>query len=592
MATALTADNPFPIFTDVDGDPLSDGYIYVGTANLNPETNPITIYWDAALTIPAAQPVRTLNGYPSRNGSPARIYTASNYSIAVRNKNSSLVFSSLSSTDLLSSELVMFIQPAVSAILRTVQSKLEEHVSILDFIPVSEHAAIKAHTSTFNCTAAFAAAFASMPVNGSSIGGGMLWVPEGTYNISSLTWPQSVSAQGDGHYTSIIKSNTAATDALVLFQDVSRISMRDIQFDGNNNCSKVFKLRAPGTAGSMLFEHLDLHGALAYTVELFDEGTGAPDDIAHIVFNHCYLRSDPVVALQAQYRNAAANGFHVTFINGILSSRNNPSIYNAEIREGQTTWIDTFWAGANNADINSFLNGQVKVIGGRTESAGVPFLKTAATEAGHTASLPHIIEGVESASVAGDFMTIQGTRPVWTNACRSSRQIYVDVGATVDCGVFKGGGVITKAGSPNGTAAVFGQQSGTFLPTIVDAAGTGTFTYTKQRGYYTRQGRNVHCVVELTIASNSGGAGELFIANLPFTAAGVSGDIYGGAHTLYASNFSTFAPEAGYVRGGSTRCVLTYKSSNTAYTELNIGYAQAASTMFVHIDYICVDPIL
>lgn len=590
MTTALAINPPFPIFTDIDGDPLLDGYIYIGTVNLNPETNPINVYWDAALTIPAAQPVRTLNGYPSRNGAAARLYTASNYSITVRNKNSSLIFSSLSSTDLLSSELVMFIQPAVSAILRTVQSKLEDTVSILDFIPVAQHAAIKAHTSNYDCTAAFAALFASMPVNGSAIGGGTFHGPEGTYLVSTLTWPQGVSMIGDGHYSTIIKSNTAATDALVLFQDVARISIRDVQFDGNNNCSKVFKLRAPNTTGSMLFEHLDLHGATAYTVELFDENTAAPDDIAHIVFNHCYLRSDPAVALQAQYRNAAANGFHVTFINGILSSRNNPSIYNAEIREGQTTWIDTFWAGANNADIYSFLNGQVKVIGGRTESAGVPFFKSAATEAGHTASLPHSIESVESASVAGDFMTIQGTRPVYTNGCRSSRQIYVDTGATLDCGVFKGGGVITKAGSPNGVAAVFGEQSGTFTPTIVDAAGTGTFTYTTQKGYYTKTNRHVHCVVELQIASNAGGGGELFIAGLPFTAGGQT--IAGGAHVLFANNFSTFAPEAGYVVTGATRCILTYKSSATAYTELNIGYAQATSYMMVHIDYICASTVM
>ena len=90
MATILP---PFPLFTDVDGSPLEDGYVYIGVADQNPETNPISVYWDDALSIPASQPIRTINGYPSRQGTPANIYTANAYSITVKNKLGSLVFS-------------------------------------------------------------------------------------------------------------------------------------------------------------------------------------------------------------------------------------------------------------------------------------------------------------------------------------------------------------------------------------------------------------------------------------------------------------------------------------------------------------------
>lgn len=54
--------NPFEYFTDTNGDPLDDGYIYVGVANLDPETNPISVFYDSALTIPVAQPIRTVAG--------------------------------------------------------------------------------------------------------------------------------------------------------------------------------------------------------------------------------------------------------------------------------------------------------------------------------------------------------------------------------------------------------------------------------------------------------------------------------------------------------------------------------------------------
>lgn len=91
--TALSVQPPFPIMTDIDGQPLEDGYIWIGVANLAPITNPITVYWDAALTIPAAQPIRTRGGYPMNSGTPAVLYVNGDYSIQVQNKNGSVVYS-------------------------------------------------------------------------------------------------------------------------------------------------------------------------------------------------------------------------------------------------------------------------------------------------------------------------------------------------------------------------------------------------------------------------------------------------------------------------------------------------------------------
>lgn len=83
--------NPYNIFTDTDGLPLENGYIYIGEANLNPVTNPITVYWDEAGLYPAAQPIRTINGYPSRAGSAAKIYTNAgayeDYSLLIKDRH-------------------------------------------------------------------------------------------------------------------------------------------------------------------------------------------------------------------------------------------------------------------------------------------------------------------------------------------------------------------------------------------------------------------------------------------------------------------------------------------------------------------------
>ena len=93
--SAISVEPPYPAFANADGQPLEDGYIWIGTVNLNPITNPIVAYWDAALTITAVQPIRTSGGYPVYQGTPSRIYTATDYSIQVQNKNATVVYTSL-----------------------------------------------------------------------------------------------------------------------------------------------------------------------------------------------------------------------------------------------------------------------------------------------------------------------------------------------------------------------------------------------------------------------------------------------------------------------------------------------------------------
>ena len=90
----------YDVFHDSDGTPLENGYVYIGVSGKNPLVlaNQLAIYWDEAATIPAAQPIRTIGGFPSRNGSPGNIYVKTGHSIIVQDKNQSLVWSELSAT--------------------------------------------------------------------------------------------------------------------------------------------------------------------------------------------------------------------------------------------------------------------------------------------------------------------------------------------------------------------------------------------------------------------------------------------------------------------------------------------------------------
>jgi len=127
--SALSVQPPFPTFQDVDGQPLEDGYIWIGTANLDPQTNPITVYWDAGLTIPAAQPIRTLGGYPSNSGTPGRLYVnvSTSYSFRIQNKNGSLVYSAPTATERQIAENISYTPGANSLLTATnVQAALDQ----------------------------------------------------------------------------------------------------------------------------------------------------------------------------------------------------------------------------------------------------------------------------------------------------------------------------------------------------------------------------------------------------------------------------------------------------------------------------------
>ena len=151
---------PFQQFFNTNGAPLANGMIYVGTAYFDAESNPIAVYWDDAFTIPAAQPIRTLNGYPVWNGAPARLYVnAENYSITVRNAQGRIMYSVLDVTAISLNDveidlndfktalaapsgasLVGFQNIGSGIVSLTVQNKLRDIVSVKDYGAVGDGA--------------------------------------------------------------------------------------------------------------------------------------------------------------------------------------------------------------------------------------------------------------------------------------------------------------------------------------------------------------------------------------------------------------------------------------------------------------------
>jgi hypothetical protein len=134
---ALSIQVPYPVFYDRDGQPLDNGNIYIGVANLDPVTNPLQVYYDEALTITASQPLVTSGGYVYRNGTPTQLYVnANDFSITVNDSKNLFVYSFPEATGIgVGAANVEYNPPFTGAVTSnySVADKLSQTVSVKDF---------------------------------------------------------------------------------------------------------------------------------------------------------------------------------------------------------------------------------------------------------------------------------------------------------------------------------------------------------------------------------------------------------------------------------------------------------------------------
>jgi len=264
--------SPFAQFFDTNGAPLNNGAIFIGTAYLDAQTNPIPVYWDDALTIPALQPIRTLNGYVVWNGAPARIFcNADNFSMTVQTSTGRTVWAvqdatsvnipSISGPD--GSSQVGFIQAGAGAVARTAQAKMRETVSVKDFGAIGDGVAIDGP--------AIQAAIDSLAATGGSV-----FFPPGTYLFSSTIQPRANVTLWSDLYIATIKQ-AAGANLTTLFDfatnAANNATIRGLVIDGNkaNNGNNITTERFGMfvyDANDVLIEYCDLknlcgHGVFA-----------------------------------------------------------------------------------------------------------------------------------------------------------------------------------------------------------------------------------------------------------------------------------------------------------------------------------------
>lgn len=255
--------NPFESFTDTNGDPLDGGYVYIGTANQNPKTSPITVYFDSAMTIPAPQPLRTTAGRIVRSGSPAAIYSnASTFSILIENKSGQQVaFTAEAESDPASnmadlaassgSSLVGFLQSGVGAVARTLQAKSRDTVSVKDFGAVGN--------GVTDDTAAIQAAVNAVRANG----GGTVEFQPGQYLVSTTIDLHQGSAlniqiKGSGRGATTIRT----TSNIVVFNHAESCVFQDFTIEqaGTAKTGRAFSTPTNKQAAYCVYERLSVDG--------------------------------------------------------------------------------------------------------------------------------------------------------------------------------------------------------------------------------------------------------------------------------------------------------------------------------------------
>jgi hypothetical protein len=285
--SALSIQPTYPIFTETDGLPLENGYIWIGTANLDPQGNPITVYWDAALTITAPQPIRTLNGYPSRSGTPARLYVNSDYSIRVQDSKGSLVYSAPAATErygnIINADGVVYDPPFTGAVQTNVEAKLSEIRSVKDFGAVGNWNG----TTGADDTVAIQNAVNSLTF------GQSLYFPTGTYRITSaITIPlgKSFSFFGDGTRASTVQQTTPGQSGFVSVNafpttNSNYFNIRDMGILGNNGDGWGFEMIAMSRANytNVLFE------SWGYTSKT--KGCVRLKESIIVVFTNCFFNA-------------------------------------------------------------------------------------------------------------------------------------------------------------------------------------------------------------------------------------------------------------------------------------------------------------
>lgn len=247
--------NPFEYFSDQKGDALDEGFIWIGQPNKDPRQFPVAVFFDAELTIPAAQPLRTNAGYIVRGNSPAFLYINGNYSVLVEDKkhrrvyyvadflltgsNGAVSIGDITNTDdpTKGDNIIGFKQPSAGAVASTVHNKLLQYSSPQDYGAKAD--GVTDDTAAINLAIAACAAENRILV-----------FTNGVYRARRIALQSNITIRGQGGIIQPISGNFVETSGLhntALFEglNITNVDIRDLN---------IMQARADDRCGGFLLD--------------------------------------------------------------------------------------------------------------------------------------------------------------------------------------------------------------------------------------------------------------------------------------------------------------------------------------------------
>ena len=542
----FTTTKPVGLFTDINGKPL-DGQVFFGQPNLDPIANPITVYWDAAGTQPVTQPVVTVGGYPMNGSTRSNVFVNADYSILVRNRNGFTVFSAPNLPFEDSSDNQYFLQAGSGAVQRTVQSKLRDVVSVLDFgadptgtadsWQAITNAATRAASSKlplvldgiFRTSAELD--FSAVPIiysNNATIrpsfdtGSAVKYVAasgqfiENMKLLGNLTveWPtQDWTKERASFYFSNVYngefhiSSKKATRGIVCLGNNKGVVYNNFHLgDFFNNLVGVWldAVNATGWCNMNRF-----HGGYFY-------GTGNPTGSLYASYaGHIYTATSPyavngnVFLYPSLEWGDTTGGYRLARLGG---TRNKLILGYCEINAGDTTWfVVTGEKNLVNCQFVPYAIGYEPTLSGANNRVDAS-----------TAIEPWIVGTKGYLDSSGE-----GTQYYKNNSASFATMTLGNVGGDA-LKLFDGG--FNFAGN--------GDVENTFTPSVIGSSSAGTATYTIRLGSYTKIGKRVFFTISLTWSGHTG-TGDLQVSGLPFMS-NSDGENYTPV-TVWNSNVATSA---------------------------------------------------
>jgi hypothetical protein len=495
--SALSIQPTYPIFTDIDGQPLEAGYLWLGVANLNPQTNPINVYWDADLTIPATQPIRTLAGYPSNSGTPARLYVNSDYSIRVMNRNGSTIYSAPENLERfgnINASTVTYTPPWTNSLPSTVAKQLDEVIYVDDFIPAGTNTAVT------DCTA-----YIQSAINAANqLTSRRVLFSEKSYRIDGTVQVTSHLTVIDGrgceldYYGSSVAFDFVPVGGTIypVSCNISNIAIRvrtatsgtgfrmRTSYSVLENLAVVLYVAATNARGFTLVGD-EANGTGPYYNQFYNCGVQSQSGgTAHIGISF--------VAAAPSYRAPNANTFYGGRVGQCLQNYvikgNGNAFYNPTSENGALA--GTSFKFEADTPVNCVQN---QIFGAYVENAATAFLFSADSA---------------NNSVYSPFMT--GVATTYNDLGVSNLIVDANVPAQLPYGV-----------NPNGNASsnpevLDSYEEGTWIPTLVGGTTAGSYTITTSSAKYIKIGRQVTVTAKMDITVNSAGTGALRFGGLPF----------------------------------------------------------------------------